>query len=482
MTLPVITNEQMYVADSAFCAEGGSEDELIERAGTAAAYAIMRRYDLLSRRFFFLIGPGNNGRDALVCARRLASFGARCEALTIGFTLEDPAGHGVARLHEAVPPLSPYDIVVDALFGAGLNRAPEGAAARALAALTPLPVTRIAIDIPSGVRGDDGRVYSPHFRAHLTITFFTKKRGHLLFPGREACGDILVLDIGLTHRHLKGPHLVFENAPARFRAALRAAPSDAHKYRRGHLFVVSGAMPHLGASRLAAIAGLRAGAGLVTLLCDEASAPIHAAQLTSVMVAPGLAKHPLCEIVENRKASAMVIGPGLGRQSEARALLGAALDTSLPLVIDADALHLLDALKPLPEHSGPCVLTPHAGEAIALGIDLDASKVEQARNLADTYKAVVVLKGPDTLIAEPSGRVHINVHASPALASAGSGDVLSGMIGGFLAQGVPAFDSACAAVWLHGDAAIALGTGLIAEDLPTELRKAVQRARSEAAL
>jgi ADP-dependent NAD(P)H-hydrate dehydratase / NAD(P)H-hydrate epimerase len=337
----------------------------------------------------------------------------------------------------------------------------------------------VAIDVPSGVRGDSGATGEAVVRARRTVTFDAKKPAHLLHPAASACGEVHVAEIGLAPflAAASGLRLV-ENGPAQWAGAWPWPDTATHKHRRGRLVVVSGGIASTGAARLAAQAGLRIGAGLVTLLCPRSALAVAAAQLTAVMVRPFGDAKSLAEAAEG--AHAAVIGPAAGVDVKTLDHVGVLASRAKALVLDADALTVLASspgeLEALAAEV-PCVLTPHAGEFERLFPGLlgaSASKVEAVREAARRSGAVVLLKGPDTVIANPGGRAAINVHASAFLATAGSGDVLAGVIGGLLAQGMGAFEAACAGAWIHGDAGRRAGPGLTAEDLDGALRESLR--------
>ena len=374
----------------------------------------------------------------------------------------------------AIEPLVPAvldgaELVVDAIFGAGLNRALEGPAEETLAAATRLGLPIVAVDVPSGLMGDTGEAVGA-VAAVLTVTFFRKKPGHVLLPGRLLCGEVVVADIGILPSVLE--QIVpdtFENDPRLWLAKLPRPHESGNKYSRGHA-LISGGYPMTGAARMAARAAARAGAGLTTIAVPEMALPIYAAALTSIMVKPIVAPEDFDRLLTDRRFSAFLIGPGagVGEQTRARAL--AMLGTGRPTLLDADAITVFQEDGPALFRAivGSCVLTPHDGEFRRL-FDPSDDKLTRTRAAARRSGAVIVLKGSDTVIAAPDGRAIINANAPPTLATAGSGDVLSGIVLGLLTQGMEPFLAAAAAVWLHGAAAVAFGPGLIAEDLPEQL-------------
>jgi ADP-dependent NAD(P)H-hydrate dehydratase / NAD(P)H-hydrate epimerase len=384
------------------------------------------------------------------------------------------------RLPIAPEALDGAALVIDGLFGAGLSRPLEGAARDVTAALSQTEIPLVAIDIPSGICGDTGKVLGDiAMRASLTVTFFRKKPAHLLLPGRLCCGEILVADIGIPDAALGPIHSdLFENGPELWGADYPWPQVEGHKYARGHCLVVSGPMHATGAARLAARGALRIGAGLVSIASPEQSVAVNAAHLTAIMVKPFGGARGLSDLLTDQRFNAVVIGPGLGVGGETRELVQEVLAGGAGVrktVLDADALSsfagdpeaLFNRLRP-----GAVVLTPHDGEFERLFPGLlkeSGSKLQAARAAAEKAGAVVLLKGNDTVIARPDGWAAINANAPPTLATAGSGDVLAGMIGGLLAQGLEPGKAAAAAAWLHGDAAGRFGPGLIAEDIPVIL-------------
>lgn len=458
---PVLTAAEMRHAEARVIAAGVPARELMERAGRAAATAILR-FDA-PRAAVIACGPGGNGGDGYVVARHLAEAGV---AVTVAADDAPPlAGPAVSAAADwrgpvvALAATAPAPALIDALFGTGLSRALDPAMAAALDRLAAPATLRVALDVPSGVGSDDGALLGCPYAADLTIAFGALKPGHLLHPAAALCGRVVVADIGIE----AASNLMRNDLPA-----LPAADADTHKYARGAVLVVAGPSGHGGAARLAARAALRVGAGLVTVAMPQAALIENAARLDAVMLRVADDAAQLAALLRDRRLRALLIGPGLGHDARARALTGAALGSGKPMVLDGDVFTLFagDAAELAHRIAGPVVLTPHEGEFARLFGDLPGSKVDRARAAAAQTGAVIVLKGPDTVIAHPDGRARINAHASPNLATAGSGDVLAGLIIGLLAQGFDAFDAACAAVWLHGDLGIRGGPGLTADDLP----------------
>ena len=497
MSRPValITPAEMAEIDRRSAAAGTPGAVLMDRAGRAVAD---RAEHLLARsggrRILVLCGPGNNGGDGFVAATLLAARGhaVSVAALASVAALRGDAASAAAGWRGPVSDaadteIRDHDIVIDALFGAGLSRPLDGAALALVRRVGEAGRPVLAVDLPSGLGGLSGAVLGGDagaaLRADETVTFVRLKPGHLLMPGREFCGAISLADIGVDPALVDAAgSTLSHNLPELWWRHLPRPSAAGHKYSRGHLVVVSGPMPTLGASRLSARAGLRVGAGLVTLATPESGLAAHAAQLTAVMLKPIPDPGGLGAILADARLNAVVLGPGLGHHAGTPAVVAAALAPSAKpraAVLDADALTLFagraDALaEAVRGASGPVVVTPHDGEFARLfeGCDEVLSapdKVARARAGARRLGAVMVLKGPDTVVAAPDGRAALAGEDAPWLATAGSGDVLSGMVGGLLAQSVPAFEAAAAAVWMHAEAARCFGPGLISEDLPDAL-------------
>ena len=462
---------RMGEADRLTMAAGTPATELMENAGRAVAREIGQRWP--ARPVAVLCGPGNNGGDGFVAARHLAEAGWPVRIALLGPRdhLTDEARHHAERWRGAVEPLTPAvldraELVVDAIFGAGLSRALEGPAADTLTAAARRGLPIVAIDVPSGLMGDTGEALGAA-AAVLTVTFFRKKPGHLLLPGRLLCGEVVVADIGIPPSVLN--QIVpdtFENDPGLWVADLPRPHDGGNKYTRGHA-LISGGYPMTGAARMAARATARAGAGLTTIAVPEIALPIYAAALTSIMVHPLAAPEDFDRLLGDRRFSGFLIGPGAGAGAETRTRALAMLGTGRPTLLDADAITAFQDDPSSLDRAivGPCVLTPHDGEFHRL-FDPSGDKLTRTRAAAHRSGAFIVLKGSDTVIAAPDGRAIINANAPPTLATAGAGDVLSGIVLGLLAQGMEPFLAAAAAVWLHGAAAVAFGPGLIAEDLP----------------
>jgi hydroxyethylthiazole kinase-like uncharacterized protein yjeF len=466
-------------------AETPRDVSLMEAAGRAVTREIRARWT--ARPVLVLCGPGDNGGDGFCVARHLSQAGWPVKVALSGDLQRLPpdAAGQAAQWRGGVLSLVPESLegaalVVDALFGGGLSRPIEGAMAAMLQAVATSGLPVCAVDLPSGVSGASGEVLGIAVKADLTVTFFRKSPGHLIAPGRFLCGETVLADIGLLPKALDvvAPRC-FENAPSLWLASFPRPAADGHKFARGHALVLGGERL-TGASRLTARAAQRAGAGLVTIAAPAAVWPIYAAAMMGVMVEPMATPGDFQILLADVRRNAIAIGPGAGVGPETRRHVLAALAPRRPVVLDADALSSFkeDPVVLFQAIQGPCVLTPHDGEFARL-FDASGDKLARTRRAAELSGAVVLLKGPDTVIAAPDGRAIVNANAPPDLATGGSGDVLTGFITGLLAQGMGAFDAACAGAWLHGSAAQEFGPGLIAEDLPEALPPILARLRRE---
>lgn len=480
--LELLTNDEMGRADRLAMASGVPSLTLMENAGQAVAEQAGAMVEP-GARICVLAGPGNNGGDGFWAARLLQRAGFDVEIALLGDRdrLTGDAAEMSQRWTGTVGELATgcwqdADLVVDAIFGAGLTRELSGAVAAVAKELNDSGAKVLAVDVPSGVNGSTGAADVNAISAAATVTFFRRKPGHLLEPGRALCGEIIVADIGIPVDVLGeiGPQ-ASANAPGLWLPAMPWPANSGHKYDRGHAVVVSGPPHATGAARLGAEAALRVGAGLVTMASPPEAVAINAAHLTAVMLKPCDGAAELAGLLMDVRKNAVLIGPGAGIDRETCLMAQAALASKAAVVLDADALtafekkpdELFDAIS---DRDGPdrkVVLTPHSGEFSRLFSDVqgEASKLDRARAAALASGAVVVLKGPDTVVAAPDGRACINENAPAWLATAGAGDVLAGMVAGLMAQQMPTFEAACAAVWMHGECANQFGIGLIAEDL-----------------
>ncbi|HZY21174.1 MAG TPA: NAD(P)H-hydrate dehydratase [Beijerinckiaceae bacterium] len=479
----LLTTGEMRRADALAIAAGTPGYTLMLLAGEAVAETAAQMLGTRGR-VLVLCGPGNNGGDGFVAARRLREMGHDVVLALLGNQerLKDDAARAAGDWTGEVDTVSgvrpgDFALVIDALFGAGLARDLDGEAARAVERMNASGRPILAVDIPSGIDGDTGALRGTAVRAMRTVTFARRKPGHLLLPGRAHCGSVAVADIGIADATIAATGgSIFANAPALWAEAFPRPTLDTHKYRRGHALVLSGAALHTGAARLAARGALRVGAGLVTLASPAEALAVNAGHLTAVMLRRCDGAAELAGLLADRRFNAVALGPALGVGASTREKVAAVLAADRAAVLDADALTSFEgdaaALARLAERCAQApVLTPHEGEFARLfkaeaGVLDGASKLERARRAAALMHAIVVLKGADTVIAAPDERAAINENATPDLATAGSGDVLTGVVAGLLAQGMAPFEAACAGVWVHAEAGRRFGAGLISEDIP----------------
>jgi len=470
--IELLTVREMARADALAVEAGIASLDLMEAAGRAIADAVVTRWS--PRKVSILCGPGNNGGDGFVVARLLNANGWPVRVGLLGDAPKGDAKINADRWNGPIEALSldlleGAELVVDALFGAGLARPLDGIARQVIEAINAARVPCVGVDVPSGVFGDTGAVLGAAPRCALTVTFFRKKPGHLMLPGCDLCGETVLADIGIPPRVLSDIQpMAFDNGPGLWRHELRAPGTDSHKYTRGHALIVGGAQM-TGAARLAARAARRVGAGLVTVAAPASAVPIHRAGDPGQLVIELDDKTAIDILMDEKKRSAVLVGPGNGVSMTTQRHTIEALRSKAPCVIDADALSAFqDSPKDLFSWvRGACVLTPHDGEFARL-FETGGDRLIRTRRAAETSGAVVLLKGAATIIAAPDGRAAINT-ATPWLATAGTGDVLAGLIVGLLAQGVAPFEAACLGAWLHSEAGAQVGPGLIAEDISEEL-------------
>ena len=491
--MKVLTTAEMERADQITISGGTTSFALMQAAGRAVADAAM---DLVEAGEILVVcGRGNNGGDGFVAASELLKRGREVAVMLLcqRSTLTGDAARAAATW---TGPMRPFDeaaigtpaLIVDAILGAGLNRPVKGDPKAIIEAINASGVPVLAVDLPSGINGNTGTVMDVAVKAVETVTFFRRKPGHLLMPGRTYCGRVRVIDIGIDDRVLKDiAPATAENDPELWESAFPVPRVDGHKFARGHCVVVSGKMAATGAARLAARAALRGGAGLVTVASPTDALAVNAVALTAVMLKATDTTEQFADLMSDRRLNACVIGPGAGINERTRAFVLTILAAKRAAVLDSDALTsfadtpdaLFAAIRAVPE--ADIILTPHEGEFRRLFSQMDnkhpfKSKLERVQAAAVRSGAVVLLKGPDTVVASPDGRAAIASNAPPWLATAGSGDVLAGLTGAMLAQGVPAYEAACIGVWMHGEAGSEAGPGLIAEDLPEVLPAVFRRA------
>lgn len=493
----LLTARQMQEVDRRAVLQGLDSFSLMRCAGEAVADGVSKLRQAPAA-VVVLMGPGNNGGDGAIAAAALRAQGYQTDVVRFGAAPNPASDAGRAQAeygqseHE-VPVdashldaditalINAADIVIDALFGAGLTRALQGVFAQSVEQVNRSRAAVVAVDVPSGLNGNTHAVDGPCIEADVTVTFFRCKPVHYLYPGRALCGQLVLADIGLTTDQLEPDSVECAlNQPAEFIASLPKLSVSMHKFQRGHVLVRSGPMHSTGASRLSAETALRSGAGLVTLASSSDALPINAAHLTAVMLvrADNLAHWQA--LLQDPRITTVVVGPGNGVTEFTRHCVLAALNANKTCVIDADALSCwttIDEQNQIKASLRTCaaetVLTPHAGEFSRMFADLASSRFPSKLHLALEASrqtgSIVIFKGADTVIASPDGRSCINANAPAWLATAGAGDVLAGLVASLLAQGMPAFEAACAAVWLHGQAANTLAYPLCAESLVSQV-------------
>lgn len=474
----IFTTKEMYRAERLAISAGISSLSLMENAGRAVAKQIIDHW--APGEAAIMCGKGNNGGDGFVVARYLSEAGWRVRLGLFGKNRSKTLCGDAKKMSDCwsgdVRPLDTRlldgaSLIVDAIFGAGISRPVAGHVRELLEAADNSGVPIVAVDLPSGVNGDTGEILGFAPRCHSTVTFFRPKLGHYLGPGADRRGNLFVEDIGIPETLISNFDCkVFHNKPRSWGVDFPCPGPTTNKFDRGHLTIYGG-KKMTGAARLAARGAIRAGAGLVTIASPKKAVPIYALDWPEFIIKEILNFTNLNIYIKTKKVSALVIGPGLGISYRARRLILNCVRLGLPIVLDADAIsNFANEPKKLFNETleGNSVLTPHEGEFRRI-FNLKGSKLSRATEAARLSGAIVLLKGDKTVIAAPDGRVAINDNAPPWLATAGSGDVLAGMIGAIVAQGVPSFESACMATWLHGAAANQIGPGLIASDLPSRL-------------
>lgn len=483
----LLSPKQMAMADKLTIESGISGITLMENAGQAVVDVLDLRFPK-AHNILIVCGAGNNGGDGFIAARRLADAGKDVAVFICGdiAKISGDAELALAKLDKSIlvdrfPDLQQFDLIIDAIFGAGLDREVKGETANIIGEINQSNKPIIAVDLPSGIDGRTGQIMGCAVKADQTVTFFRMKPGHLLLPGRVNCGERHLRQIGICETVLKKAGVTcFQNAPAKWQDHYPIPSFEGHKYSRGHTLVFSGPLTATGAARLVAQAALRTGSGLVTLASPKDAVSVNAAHLTSVMLLQADTPKNLQKILKDQRLNCVALGPGLPPDKKTAEAVIQVLEMGRRTILDAGALaafsrqpqKLFDAIKAC---EADVFLTPHDGEFLKLFPThaSQQSKIDKAQAAANTSGATIILKGADTVVATPQGEISVSDNAPPWLATAGSGDVLAGVLAGLAAQGMPAFEAACAAVWLHGDAANRLGPGIISSDLDEGLRQSL---------
>lgn len=481
----ILTAELIRKIEQDYFVSGHDSFALMQCAGAFVADVITERFS--GRHVIVLAGTGNNGGDGFVIAELLRSRKFSVEVFAVAPDVMQGDAAKAMRLYKGN--ISPLDqlylntdaIFVDALFGIGLSRPLEGIYAEVAARVNASGLPVVAVDIPSGLFADSSALPGAFIRANITVTFIAKKLAQLLLPAKAACGEVILSSLDVPV-HLSGNSPVYANTPDLFISDFRWPQSTTHKYQRGHVIVAGGNASKAGAAKLTAKAALRSGCGLCTIISQPDDVAVYASAALSVMTATDTDWNTF---MKDPRANTVVIGPGSGINQRTSSFIADAVSAHKKLVLDADALTVMAESPALfaGKLSSQCILTPHEGEFKRM-FPAISGKLKHLDTLeaAKSSNAVVVYKGSDTVIASPDGRVAINTDAPPSLSVAGTGDVLAGICGGLLAQGMEGFLAACAAVWLHAEAARLYGEGLIAEDLHETLPLALHELKKYASV
>jgi len=476
--MEILSSNQAYEKDQLTIKTGVKGETLMENAGKEAATFIKTKFP--KKKTLILCGPGNNGGDGFVIARHLKESGWEVDTASMidKSSYKNDAKIMANKWDEKIiefEKISPerYDLIVDAIFGIGLSKNIESNIASIIKKINDTKTDTVAIDIPTGINCDNGEVLGIALKCKYTVTFARKKFGHVIYPGKDYCGEVHVADIGIKEEFLKSD--AYENLPKLWLNKFPFPTASQHKYSKGHSIVLGGGSQCTGAATLSATSALVSGSGLVTVACPKEALSVYASKLTSVMNKPIDSLDEFKSLINDKKITSVLIGPGCGVNKKTKEFALCSLALKKNCVLDADALtvfqekpnNLFDAIN------SQVVLTPHEGEFKRL-FSIDGSKIQRASKAAKLSNSIVVLKGADTIIASPDGKLAINTNAPPTLATAGSGDVLAGIITGLLANNMDAFNAACAGVWIHGQAANHAGLGLISEDLVNHIPNALK--------
>ncbi len=488
---------EMQSADKLAIKSGISGIFLMEQAGSRVASHVERLCNGPCR-VCILAGPGNNGGDAFVIARLLRQRAYKIDMhllCTKRGQIEDDKTdaqfmkkkweknggitHQLITKTDFKSKISSYDLIIDGLFGAGLSRDIQEPLAAIIEEINHSKTPVLAIDVPSGLNGDSGQIMGTAIKATYTSSFYRPKQGHYLYPGREICGELYIDNIGIPERVNEelsvNQHI---NTPEQWSSIGRSKQQNSHKYNHGSVMVVSGAKTMRGAAVLSSNAAMRAGAGLVTIAEAKDDLEVHPRSFAAIMqieVPKTDSQEEWAKVQKQKKVSATLIGPGCLPNEETKNRVLSLIECSERIILDAGAItafagvkkKLANALNKRSEKEPISVLTPHEGEFKKLFPEVDmANKVDAAREAAKQLNAIIVLKGPDTVIAAPQGKVLVNINAPSSLATAGSGDVLAGIIVSLASnQELPLYEAAAAAVYIHSECANRIGTELIADDL-----------------
>ena len=466
----LLTNSQMSFVENQAIKSGKKSTELMENAGTAVVKLILKRYK--NRNISVLCGPGKNGGDGFVVARLLKEQGWN---VRLGLTSSQKDKDSIEKAELWKGNIEPLNesllygnpIIIDAMFGAGLKRKLTGIPLALVTKINNKKLDCIAIDIPSGIDGDSGKILGDAPKCKLTITFFCAKPGHFLMPSKSKVGEVIIEDIGISNSFLKQINVkTFLNTPELWKKKFPIPTYDTHKYKRGHL-LIAGAANMTGATHLASSSARRIGAGVVTIGAPSSSCDIYKLGAFGHIVLPINNPGDWNNLLKNYKNTATLIGPGLGKIAFLKDVVIAALNSKKPVILDADGLNIFknNPLQLFHSTNRKHILTPHEGEFKKL-FNFKGNPISRVSRAAKKSGAIVLLKGSSTIIAHPNGKIIINDTGKPYLATAGSGDVLAGIIAGLITQGMNVFEAGCGGTWIHGRAAELFGPGLIAEDIP----------------